>query len=83
MSGSVDEITAFVKTQTPGAEVIDETPLIESGLLDSFGIVQLIGHLEDTFGIAFNDEDLVPETFATVNSLAVVVEKKRSSTSST
>ena len=45
--------------------------------LDSMAVAALIGGIEDHFAITFEDEDLTEETFATLGSLAAVVEARR------
>ena len=47
----------------------DETPLLDSGILDSLGLLRLVVFLEERFGITLDDTDLLPENFATVNSI--------------
>jgi acyl carrier protein len=47
----------------------DETPLLDSGILDSLGLLRLVVYLEERFGITMDDADLLPENFASVNSI--------------
>ncbi len=47
----------------------DETPLLESGILDSLTLLRLVVFLEERFGIAMGDADLLPENFASVNTI--------------
>jgi len=46
-----------------------ETPLLESGILDSLSLLQLVVFLEERFGITVGDADLLPENFASVNTI--------------
>ena len=55
-----------------------ETPLLQSGLIDSLGMVDLVAFIETTFGIQVDDEELVPENFETIFAIAGFVEHKRS-----
>jgi len=48
------------------ATVGDDEDLIESGVVDSLGIFQLIAFLEERFGIKIGDEEITPEHFGTV-----------------
>jgi acyl carrier protein len=50
---------------------------IAAGLLDSLSAEQLIAFVEETFGITFEDGDFVPENVASINSLAVFIDRKR------
>jgi len=59
--------------ETPGAE----DSLIESGLIDSTSIFDMIAHLEAAFDITITDEDIDPDNFDTVNKMTAFVESKR------
>jgi acyl carrier protein len=50
--------------------------LIETGILDSLGIMKLLIYLEEKFSIQIGDNDLIPENFETINKLLSLVEKK-------
>ena len=47
----------------------DETSLLDSGILDSLSLLQLVVFLEERFGIIVGDADLLPENFASVNTI--------------
>jgi acyl carrier protein len=47
----------------------NETPLLEEGILDSLGLLQLVVFLEERFGITVDETDLVPENFASVETI--------------
>lgn len=47
----------------------DETPLLESGILDSLSLLQLVVFLEGRFGVTIGDADLLPQNFETVNTI--------------
>ena len=50
--------------------------LIMQGLIDSLGIMKLIGFLETRFGITVDDQELVPENFQNIRALADLVARK-------
>ena len=50
--------------------------LLANGIIDSMGVIRLIVSLENTFGIEVKDEDVVPENFQSLDSLAKFVEQK-------
>ena len=56
----------------------DEESLLDAGVVDSTGILQLQLFVEEAFGIEVRDEDVVPENFDSVASLVAYVERKRS-----
>ncbi len=47
----------------------DDTQLLESGILDSLSLLQLVVFLEERFGITVGDTDLLPEHFASVQTI--------------
>jgi acyl carrier protein len=50
-------------------EVNENTPLISSGIVDSFSMVSLKTFLEKKFNIKIPDEKATPEAFDTVNNI--------------
>jgi acyl carrier protein len=53
--------------------------LIEAGILDSTGILELIGFLEEQFGIRIEDDELIPENLDSVENIVRFVTRKRGS----
>jgi acyl carrier protein len=51
--------------------------LIESGIIDSLGIMSLLGFLEERFSMRISSEDLLPENFSSINSITVLVDRQR------
>jgi acyl carrier protein len=51
-------------------EIQQDESLFESGLLDSFMLVDLIGGIEEEFGIKIPDSDLIPQKFDSVSKIA-------------
>jgi acyl carrier protein len=47
----------------------DSDSFLESGLIDSTGILEVIGFLEETFSIKVNDEELIPENLDSIVNL--------------
>jgi acyl carrier protein len=47
----------------------NETSLVESGILDSLSFLRLMVFLEERFGIMMGDADLLPENFASVDTI--------------
>jgi len=51
-------------------------PLIENHVIDSLGMMTLVSLIEDEFAIDVEDEDLVPDNFATIGQIAAFVDSK-------
>jgi acyl carrier protein len=54
----------------------DDASFLENGVIDSTGVLELIGYVESRFGIAVEDNELVPENLDSINGLLRFVEKK-------
>ncbi len=55
-----------------------ETSFLESRIIDSTGILELVAYLETTYGISIADHELDPANLDTLNRIAEFVERKRS-----
>ena len=75
---TVDEIQNYI-ARTFGKTVGPDDSLLDSGLVDSTGIFELVTFLEETFGVKVEDEEIVPEHFETSAQIAAFVDKKRMS----
>ncbi len=51
--------------------------LLEGGILDSLGVLDLVSFVEQEFSIRVCDEELVPENFQTIDQLAAFVQAKK------
>ncbi len=56
-------------------EVTYDSPLISSGIVDSFSMVSLKKFLENKYKVKLPDEEATPEAFDTVNSICALVKK--------
>lgn len=48
----------------------DDASFLELGIIDSFGFVELLSFVEEEFGIAVADHELVPDNFDSVCKLS-------------
>lgn len=48
---------------------------IEEGMLDSFDVVNLVSELDSTYGISIDGVDILPENFATLDSIEQLLKK--------
>lgn len=58
------------------SQLEDDTSFLDSGIIDSTGILELIQFLEETYGITIADEELVPENFDSLNNVVQYLERK-------
>jgi acyl carrier protein len=55
----------------------DDQSLLDSGIIDSVGVMELVSYLESDHGLQIQDEDLVPENLDSVANLAAFVRRKK------
>jgi acyl carrier protein len=54
----------------------NETSLLETGILDSLSLLRLVVFVQERFGIAVDDADLVPEHFDTVDAICTYLRSR-------
>jgi len=50
--------------------------LLDTGVLDSLSLLRLVGFVEERFGIAVDDVDLVPENFDSVDAICAYLRSR-------
>lgn len=78
---TISNLEKFIATQIlkqPNRKIATDEPLISSGLIDSFSLMDLALHVEDTFGVRIEDTELNANTFDNLNQLAALIESRRS-----
>lgn len=58
------------------AQLGDKDSFLESGIVDSTGILEFVGFLQDTWNIEVADEELLPENFDSIDNLSAFVLRK-------
>lgn len=53
------------------------TPYYGQGVIDSLGIMRLIGDIEEAFGISFTNKDFADPRFETLSGLAEIIDGLR------
>ena len=71
----MDNIKQILKNLHPEYDFDSSTNFVEDGFLDSFALTALIAELDEAFGISIDGLDIVPENFASWNSILDVVKK--------
>ena len=56
----------------------DGMSLLDGGIIDSVGVMELVAFLEQDFGIKVADEDLIPENLDSVDNLVNYVTARAS-----
>ncbi|MCC6499675.1 MAG: acyl carrier protein [Anaerolineales bacterium] len=61
----------------PSRAIGADEPLISSGLIDSFSLMDVALFVEDAFGVRIEDTELNADTFDTLNQLAALIESRK------
>jgi acyl carrier protein len=80
MSVSTDIEQFILDELTQGRGITEISPdenLLSKGIVDSHGVMELVGFLEQRYGISVGDEDLTPENFESVQRIEAFVERKK------
>jgi acyl carrier protein len=54
----------------------EKDSLLETGVIDSTGVLELIAFIEETYGIKIEDEEIVPENLDTILDITYFIERK-------
>lgn len=79
MNNSRASIRTFIMDKFPQAKskrVGDSEDLLQGGLIDSLGILEVVSFLERQFGIVVDDEELTPEHFKSIDALTAFADGK-------
>ncbi len=55
----------------------DRASLREAGLVDSTGVIELVTFLEEEFGVAVSDEEMLPQNLDSIAALEAFIARKR------
>jgi acyl carrier protein len=59
-----------------GSALADTDPLLEHGVVDSTGVLEVIRFIEDSYGVKLDDDEIVPENLGSIANIAAFVERK-------
>lgn len=60
------------------SELTDSASLLELGVIDSTGVLELVGFLEDKYGFQVDDTELVPDNLDSIENLERYITSKAS-----
>lgn len=78
------EITAQVRQYitrnfyvSDASQLTDETSFLDQGIVDSTGVLEVIGFLEAQFDIRVEDDEMLPDNLDSIGKIAAFVMRKR------
>ena len=75
----LDTVRAFVVENFlfgDDSRIGPDTSFLKGGILDSTGVLELIGFLEEKFSIRVEDDEVVPDNLDSLNKIALYISKK-------
>ncbi|HLA07989.1 MAG TPA: acyl carrier protein [Anaerolineales bacterium] len=76
MTDIISQLSTFLADtilKQPGRNISMEEPLISSGLIDSFSLMDVALFVEDRFGVRIEDTELNADTFDTLAQLTSLI----------
>lgn len=73
------KVTDFIQTNfvfEDNLELANDQSLLESGVIDSTGVLELVNFLEESYGFSVEDEELVPDNLDSINNIAAFIGRK-------
>jgi acyl carrier protein len=71
----MEELIQILEGIRPDINFVEETALVDNGILDSFDIVSIVSELNDHFNISIRVTELKPENFNSANSIYEMCKK--------
>ena len=75
-----EQIRAFLASNfyIADADALEsDTSLLDQGIVNSTGVLEVIGFIEETFGITVEDSELLPENLNSIQGIAQYVIRKK------
>ena len=70
-----NQVINILKEIRPEFDFDENINFIEAGMLDSFDVVSLVTSLDDYYSISIDGMDILPENFATLESIISLLKK--------
>jgi len=82
-SGEADALAQFIEDKflvsfSDGTLSYD-SDLFENGVIDSFGVIEIVTFIQEQFGVELEPDDLMSDLLASVSGLAALVQQKGAS----
>jgi acyl carrier protein len=76
----ISPLSQYIASQIlkqPDYPLSPDEPLVSSGLIDSFSLVDLALFVEEKFGVHIDDTELNADTFDTLDQLAAIIQDRQ------
>ena len=80
MDNVLGRVRAFIEenflVRSDVSQLSDSDSLLESGVMDSTGILELVAFLESEFSLQMSDAEIVPDNLDSIGAIAGYVKRK-------
>lgn len=76
---TVEKLREFIKNNFYAASklaISDTDSLLDLGIIDSTGVLELVNYLEKEFDLKINDDEIVPENLDSIANLCAFLDRK-------
>jgi acyl carrier protein len=76
---TADKVRQFIKDNfyaASASDLTDDASLLDLGIVDSTGILEVVAFLEDEFGISVDDAEMLPENLDSIQNIVAFVGRK-------
>lgn len=71
----MERIIKILTELRPEFDFTEDVNFIEEGMLDSFDVINLVTALDEQFGISIDGMDVLPENFASIEKIEMLLKK--------
>lgn len=71
----MEKLLEILKGIRPDVDFVNETALIDDGILDSFDVVSIISEIDNVFGVQIRITELDPENFNSTEAIWNLVQQ--------
>ncbi len=86
MSEVISEISSFVVSNFlfgRGDGLTEDQSFLDTGIIDSTGVLELVAFVEQRFGITVADQELLPENLDSLRNLSAFIARKQAAQAGT
>ncbi len=65
----MEKLLEILEEISPGTNFVGEKELIDSGIIDSFDVIMLVGEINEAFDVEISVEHFLPENFNSVEDI--------------
>ncbi len=72
------KVRSFIKSNFYVPDTLklgDDTSLLESGIVDSTGVMEIVAYLQSDFNIDVPDRDLIPDNLDSIGKISAYIER--------